>query len=334
MKKRFFKTAVVVLMLMLLISQATVAMAVTEVIETPNHTQVIIRPDAPEISASFKDSPTLDLECIYTGKKIKPEVVVKKQDGSIAAQSEYKLTYDADCEKTGRHMIQVEYLKTGYKCTLNYRVVPGMTTKVDMTVKGGKVTLSWASVKGAVAYRVYKKNAEGRMVEIFLPNGEIAAEGLSRTFTDLEPGKTYEMGIMALDHIHSMPTDYMKTFKVTVPKSGEGSLNLVPGINPTTTQKTTKQTTVKATEQKTTQEETTTETTTTVVTTENTTTETTTVKENTKQATEAMAESDVSAEKSAEKTSEMNKTAILLGAVAAVVIVAVIVVSILIKKKR
>lgn len=351
MKRSFFKTLITAFMLMLLLSQAVVAMAITEVIETPNHTQVIIRPDPPEISASFKDNSDFNLNCIYTGEEIKPEIVVKKQDGTIASPSEYKVTYDKDCKKTGDHMINVEYLETGYKCMLIYKIIPGLVTKMDMTAKNGKVTLSWAPVKGAVAYRIYKRNAEGKMAEVWLPNGEIAAEGVSRTFTDLEPGKTYEMGIMALDHIHSMPTDQMKTFKFTVPKSGEGSLNVVPGNNPTTAQKTTKQTTVKAPVQKTTQKATTAVTTTeaatvttTVVladtTTEKTTEPTTTAfietigGAETTSSTEAMAEADAVEENSDEDSSGMDKTVILLGSVVAVVIVVVIVVSVLIKKKK
>ncbi len=336
MKNKFFKILVTVFVLMLLLSQSVFAVpAVTEVIQNPHYTQVIIKPSTPTedivLYASFKNPPAKEgrgnPEYIYTGEKVMPEVIAKKYDGSIASPSEYIVTYDEDCDKCGWHRVSVEYLKNGYKNTLVYEVVPGETTRVDMTAKGGKVTLSWSAVKGANAYRVYKKNSSGQMTEVWLPNGEIAAEGLSRTFTDLEAGKTYEMGIMALDQIHAMPTNQLKTFKFTVPKSGEGTLNLVPGINPTTSPKTTKPTTAKTTTQ------TTTELTTTTTTTE-TTTESTTLAESTTESTKPVTTTGNTNPDKTDSDNNPSKTVLIFVGSAVVVIIAVIAIAVILKKKK
>ena len=335
MKNRFFKALVIVFTLAVLLSQSAFAVpAVTEVIENPHYTQVIIKPSKPTedivLYASFKDSSADEgrgnPEFIYTGAKVMPEVIAKKYDGSIASPSEYTVTYDEDCDKCGWHYVSVEYLKNGYKNTLVYEVVPGMTTRVDMTAKGGKVTLSWSAVKGANAYRVCKKNSEGVMAEVKLPNGEFADPALSRTFTDLEPGKTYEMGIMALDQIHAMPTNQLKTFKFTVPKSGEGTLNLVPGINPTTAPKTTKPDTEKTTKP-------TTELTTTTTTTE-TTTELTTAKTTITESTKPLTTAGNAKPDKTDSDNNSSKTVLIFVGSAAAVIVAAIVVFVIIKKKK
>ena len=61
---------------------------------------VVIKPSYENdtaVSVSFKDGQYSAAEYIYTGQSVKPEVVVKKMDGSIANPSEYKITYDDDC---------------------------------------------------------------------------------------------------------------------------------------------------------------------------------------------------------------------------------------------
>lgn len=227
MKKRIFLTIFTAFILAMLLAQSVFAVTRTEII-TPEYNEDTV------VAVSFKDGQTY-AEYVYTGNPIKPEIVVTKVDKTIANPSEYTVTYDDNCHELGAHFITVEYLKSGYIIMLDYRVVPGKTEKVDMTAKNGNVTLSWAAVKGATCYRVYEYNAsKGKYVEIPWEDGSIAAPKLSRTFTNLEAGKTYNMGIMALEAVNHMPTKQMKTFKFTVPESGEGNLNIVPGINATT----------------------------------------------------------------------------------------------------
>lgn len=225
MKKRIFCFALAVITLISVFTTTAFAMTTTEVIK-PEYTEDTV------VAVNFKDGQLPGLaEYVYTGKKIMPEVVVTKIDNTVAAPSEYTITYDDNCNELGAHFITVEYLKSGYRIALDYRVVPGKTTKVDMTAKNGSVTLSWAAVKGATHYRVYQLNkSTGRYTEVYWEDGSIAAPKLSRTL-DLEPGKTYDMGIMALAGPNHMPTNQMKTFKFTVPANGNGSLNIVPGIN-------------------------------------------------------------------------------------------------------
>lgn len=225
MKKRIFCFALAVITLISVLTTTALAMTTTVVIK-PEYTEDTV------VAIDYKDGQLPgSAEYVYTGKKIMPEVVVTKIDKTVADPSEYTITYDDNCDKLGLHCITVEYLKSGYKVAMDYRIVPGKTTKVDMTAKNGKVTLSWTAVKGATHYRVYQLNkSTGRYTEIYWEDGSIAAPELSRTL-NLEPGKTYDMGIMALAGPNHMPTKQMKTFKFTVPANGNGSLNIVPGIN-------------------------------------------------------------------------------------------------------
>lgn len=225
MKKYIFCFTLVITTLLAIFTTTAFAQTTTVVIK-PEYTEDTV------VAINFKDGQLPGVaEYVYTGKKIMPEVVVTKTDNTIADPSEYIITYDDNCDELGAHFITVEYLKSGYKVAMDYRIVPGKTTKVDMTAKNGSVTLSWSAVKGATHYRVYQFNdSTGRYSEIYWEDGSIAAPKLSRTL-NLEPGKTYNMGIMALAGPDHMPTNQMKTFKFTVPANGNGSLNIVPGNN-------------------------------------------------------------------------------------------------------
>lgn len=154
---------------------------------------------------------------IYTGKKIMPEVIVTRaSDGAVLDPSEYEVIYDDDCDKCDLHTIRIKYLKSGYTTGWDYEVIPGKTKKISMSAKNGAVTISWEAVPGATCYRFYMYNDSGR-TELWWDENTIAAPKLSRTLTDLKPGKTYKIGIMALGYPESYPTDQMKTFEFTVP---------------------------------------------------------------------------------------------------------------------
>lgn len=124
MKKRIILTSICFILSLVIFVQY--AFAVTEtIIIKPNYTEDTV------ISISFKDGQEPGCaEYIYTGKKIKPEIVVKKVDKTVADPSEYRITYDEDCEKTGMHTVTAEYLKTGYKISMDYLVVPGTTNNI------------------------------------------------------------------------------------------------------------------------------------------------------------------------------------------------------------
>jgi len=296
----------------------------------------VIKPSYAEdtaVSVLYKDGQPSLAEYVYTGQNVKPEVVVKKMDGTIAKPSEYKITYEDDCAKIGLHTITVKYLKSGYVVKLDYLLVPGTTKRVDMSAKNGKVTLSWSSVPGATCYRVYKYDSStGKRAEVYWEDGSIAAPKTSRTLTDLKPGKTYTFGIMALLDVSSMPTKQIKTFKFTVPESGEGSFNIVPGINEAPIVTTTKQaTTVKATEKVTTTVPQTQESTTAVETTQEETTELTTLKEETSKTTTEKTTTKASVEDVEEKVFDVWKLVPIFVAVAAVIVAVVLV---FVKKKK
>lgn len=320
MKKRIILTSICFILLSVIFVQF--AFAVTEtIIIKPNYTEDTV------IFISFKDGQEPGCaEYIYTGKKIKPEVVVKKVDKTVADPSEYKITYDEDCEKTGVHMVTAEYLKTGYKVSMDYWVVPGTTNNIDVTVKNGKVTLSWASVPGATCYRVYKYDiSTGNRAEVYWEDGSIAAPKTSRTLSDLERGKTYRFGIMALPAINWMPTNQIKIFEFTVSESGESSKT-------TTVEKTTA-----AKEEETKSEEVETVATTVVQpTTEETTTEVTQTKESSTKAKTTLKKDDSTTQKDNNENNEKTESDVwkVIPIAVAVVIVGVGTGIVIYKKKK
>ncbi len=210
-------------------------------------TQVVITPSYEEdsaLSVNFKNNlPSINY--VYTGEIIKPELIIKKMDGSVPDESEYKVEYLTDCTSVGRHDLRVTYLKNNYSVELFFDIVPGKTDKVDVKTENGVVTISWNAVPGAGVYRVYKYNEEtGRYTEMWWPDGEIASASTSRTFTseELEPGKTYKMGIMALPSIEWMPTDQITYFTVDTAKDTDASTTKKPVTTEEATEKQTQKT--------------------------------------------------------------------------------------------
>lgn len=172
---------------------------------------------------------------VYTGKVIKPKLIVKKEDGSIASPDEYTIKYMSDSKSPGAYHVTVTYLKSGYKVTLRYDIIPGTTDKINVKVKNGQVTVSWNPVPGAGVYRVYKYNEEtGRYSEMWWSDGQIASPKTSRTFTskELKPGGKYKMAIMALDTINQMPTDQMAYFTVDTTKDTDTAQKPVTTTKP------------------------------------------------------------------------------------------------------
>ena len=203
MKNKIFYVVVSVLMLLMVFVQPVLA---EDSVTRPN------------ITTSFKDGDIWNPEFIYTGKKVMPEVVVKNAtDKTVIDPSEYTVTYPDDCDQCGIHNLEIEF-KSGYKCSMSYYVVPGKTKKISMSAKNGAVTISWQAVLGATHYRFYMFNSNGRE-ELWWDKNTIAAPKLSRTLTDLKPGKTYKIGIMALPSAEDMPTEQIKTFEFTVPSA-------------------------------------------------------------------------------------------------------------------
>ncbi|MBE6797367.1 MAG: fibronectin type III domain-containing protein [Ruminococcaceae bacterium] len=206
MKNKIFYVVISVLMLLMVFVQPVLA-------------QVNNIPDEDKVIVKQKDGKVSQAEYIYTGKKIKPELVVTRYlGGTVVAPSEYVVTYDDDCDKCGVHTITFNYPKTGYTTAWDYYVVPGKTKKISMSAKNGAVTISWEAVPGATHYRFYMYNDSGR-TELWWDENTIAAPKLSRTLTDLKPGKSYKIGIMALPSEDYMPTNQMKTFEFTVPSA-------------------------------------------------------------------------------------------------------------------
>ena len=150
MKKYIFCFTLVITTLLAIFTTTAFAQTTTVVIK-PEYTEDTV------VAINFKDGQLPGVaEYVYTGKKIMPEVVVTKTDNTIADPAEYIITYDDNCDELGAHFITVEYLKSGYKVAMDYRIVPGKTTKVDMTAKNGSVTLSWSAVKGATHYEIQR----------------------------------------------------------------------------------------------------------------------------------------------------------------------------------
>lgn len=95
MKKRIILTAICFILLLSVFVQPAFANTHVEII-TPTYTEDTV------VAISFKDGQLPGCaEYVDTGKKIKPKVIVTKVDKTVADPSEYKITYEEDCEKPG-----------------------------------------------------------------------------------------------------------------------------------------------------------------------------------------------------------------------------------------
>ncbi len=248
--KKFLGVITVILILCLMCGsvltvsadETTTSAETTTVIETTAVAETTTKADNSKIYASFKDGNPFP-QYVYTGKEIKPEVVVKTEDKIVVDKSEYTVEYLTDCKKPGNHDIAVTYNKNGYKVIITFRIITGKTDKINVNIKNGKVTVSWNPVPGAGVYRVYKYDEKnGYYTEMMWSDGQIASASTSRTFTsdELKPGGKYKMAIMALPAIESMPTDQMAYFTVDTTKDTETTQK------PVTTEKNTEKPTATA----------------------------------------------------------------------------------------
>lgn len=117
----------------------------------------------------------------YTGKAIRPSVVVKSGKTTLKAGTDYTLTYKNN-KKVGTASVTIKGKGkyTGTK-TITFRIVPGRST-ISANTSGSKVSLSWDPVKGAGGYQVYYSVNGGSYKSL------TSTSGTSCSSTRLKPG--------------------------------------------------------------------------------------------------------------------------------------------------
>ena len=106
------------------------------------------------VPATFKLSGT---SFIYTGKAIKPSVTVTYKGKKLVEGTDYKLIYKNN-DKPGIATANVTGIGI-YSGTepLEYRIMPGKTTRGDMFNLANNVKVTWNAVPGAKYYKVYRE---------------------------------------------------------------------------------------------------------------------------------------------------------------------------------
>lgn len=150
----------------------------------------------------------------YTGKEIKPSVVVKADGKTLAVNTDYTVTYTSNVN-TGLATVTVE-AKGNYKGTgkTTFKIVPKKITISAKSKKKGQITLSCKKAAGKVSgYTIsYATKAN-------LKNAKTVSTGKAKyTLKSLKSGKTYYVRARAYKKISGKKVygQYSKTIKVKV----------------------------------------------------------------------------------------------------------------------
>ena len=108
------------------------------------------------VSADFKLSGTT---FIGTGKEIKPAVTVTYRGKKLTEGVDYKLAYMNNIN-AGYATVNINGIRN-YSGTerLEFKILPGATSKVTCTNVASGIRVSWEKVGGATSYYVYRDNA-------------------------------------------------------------------------------------------------------------------------------------------------------------------------------
>lgn len=129
---------------------------------------------------------------VYTGKAIKPTVTVEDNGLTLTNNHHYKVTYSEN-KNIGTATVTV----TGYRAysgtvTKTFKIVPEAPVSLKASSKSsGKVDLSWATVKNADSYTVYRSTNGGSKTAVATVNTTSFAD------TGLVVGQTYDYTVKA-----------------------------------------------------------------------------------------------------------------------------------------
>lgn len=130
----------------------------------------------------------------YTGKAVKPAVVVKNSKGaSLKNSTDYTVTYKNNTNiGTATAVITLKGNYSGTK-TLSFKIVLGKVTGLKASQTTSAVTLTWSKVVGAEKYNVYSYNAKTKKYK-----KEAVVKSNKAVFSKLKPGTSYSYVVRAV----------------------------------------------------------------------------------------------------------------------------------------
>ena len=146
----------------------------------------------------------------YTGKAIKPGVVVTDELGQVIPASNYTLKYSSGLKLPGTYSVTVTF-KGNYSGTHKYNfkiVIPNPAPKASSSTSA--VKLSWGKVSGASGYLIYDANKKK------IKDNKTAT---SYTISKRSAGKTYSYYVRTYKKISgkTYASDYVKVTTSTLP---------------------------------------------------------------------------------------------------------------------
>ncbi|WP_018592463.1 leucine-rich repeat protein [Terrisporobacter glycolicus] len=157
--------------------------------------------DATDISSSDVTVKTIKNQ-LYTGKQIKPEVILNQGNKTLQNGTDYKLSYTNNIN-VGEATITVEGIGhySGYR-KITFKIIPKTVTNVkasSSSYSSNKVT--WSSVSGASGYEVYRATSKNGTYSLI--KTVESGDTLSYTNTSLITGKSYYYKVRAYSIIEN-----------------------------------------------------------------------------------------------------------------------------------
>lgn len=185
-------------------------------------------PAVPMSSLSVK---TLS-EVTYTGKAVKPAVIVKNGDTTLKEGTHYTVSYQNNV-KPGKASVTVKGIeKNGYSGTktVSFRILPGRVSGLGTSQSATSIKASWKAAAGASGYQIMLLSSKGKVLST------VYSTKTGYTFSKLSSGTTYQVRVRAyvtidgkkcLSRLYAEKTDATRpgtpTLKVT---SGKNSASL------------------------------------------------------------------------------------------------------------
>lgn len=130
----------------------------------------------------------------YTGKAVKPSVVVKNSNGiSLKNSTDYTVTYKNNTNiGTATAVITLKGKYSGTKA-LSFKIVLGKVNGLKASQTTSAVTLTWSKVVGAEKYNVYSYNSKTKKYK-----REAVVKSNKAVLSKLKPGTSYSYVVRAV----------------------------------------------------------------------------------------------------------------------------------------
>ena len=130
----------------------------------------------------------------YDGKTKKPSVFVEDKMGvDFKEGTDYTVKYESGRKAPGKYTVTITFIgKYEGKKVLEFKILPGKTSKISATQSTSAIKLTWKKVTGADGYRIYQYNSKTGKYEKIK-----TTTGTTYTIKKLKAGTTYKFAVKA-----------------------------------------------------------------------------------------------------------------------------------------